>query len=69
MKVKVLKKFIDKHSGEIHKEGKILTVSKERFEEILSVDKLIEEIAENDTVEPSTVKKKTTKKAAKKTAE
>jgi hypothetical protein len=69
MKVKVLKKFIDKYSGEIHKEGKILTVSEERFEEILKVDKLIEEVTEKTTVEPSTAKKKTTKKATKKDTE
>lgn len=69
MKVKVLKKFIDKHSGEIHEEGKILTVSKERFEEIFKVDKLIEEVTEKPAVEPSTVKKKTPKKATKKDTE
>lgn len=69
MKVKVLKKFIDKHNGEIHKEGDLLTVSKERFEEILQVGKLVEEITEEPAVEPSTAKKKTPKKATKKDAE
>lgn len=70
MKVKVLKKFIDKHSGEIHKEGDLLTVSKDRFEEINKVaDNLIEEIPEKTTVEGSTVKKKTPKKATKKDTE
>lgn len=69
MKVKVLKKFIDKHSGEIHEEGKILTVSKERFEEILKVGKFVEEITEKTTVEGSTAKKKTPKKATKKDTE
>jgi hypothetical protein len=69
MKVKVLKKFIDKHSGEIHEEGKILTVSKDRFDEILKVGKFVEEITEKTTVEPSTAKKKTPKKATKKDTE
>lgn len=69
MKVKVLKKFIDKHSGEIHEEGKFLTVSKERFEEILKAGNFVEEITEKTTVEDSTVKKKTPKKATKKDTE
>lgn len=46
MKVKVLKGFKDKHTGEIYKAGATIEVSKERFEEILTVDKLVEEIAE-----------------------
>ena len=43
MKAKVLKKFRDKNTGKIHKVGEIITVSKERFEEILKVGKLVEE--------------------------
>lgn len=46
MKAKVLSRFIDKHSCEIHEPGKILTISKERFEEILAVAPLVEEITE-----------------------
>ena len=46
MKVKVLKTFQDKYTGEIYKAGETITVSKERFEEILTVDKLVEEAAE-----------------------
>lgn len=46
MKVKVLKQFRDKRTNEVHKAGKILTISKERFEEILTVGKLVEEIKE-----------------------
>lgn len=62
MKVKVIKKFIDKHTGEVHKEGDILNIKKDRFEEINKVaDDLVEEIPE----EP----KKTTKKVAKKDTE
>lgn len=44
MKVKVIKRFRDKHTGEIHKVGDKLTISKERFEEIQSVDNLVEVI-------------------------
>lgn len=67
MKVKVIKKFIDKHTGEIHKEGKILDIKKDRFEEICQTDKGLVEVvvAENTT---TTEKKKTTKKATKKNA-
>jgi hypothetical protein len=46
MRVKVLTKFKDKHTGEIHEAGKVMTVSKERFAEILETDKLVEEVKE-----------------------
>ena len=62
MKVKVINKFIDKHTGKVHKAGDILDIKKDRFEEIRKVaDNLVEEIPE----EP----KKPAKKAAKKEAE
>lgn len=51
MKVKVLKKFRDKHTGEIYKRGEIITVSKKRFAEILTVAPLVEEVKES-TDEP-----------------
>lgn len=44
MKAKVLKKFIDKHNGKVYKEGQVINVTKERFDEILTVDKLVEEV-------------------------
>jgi len=44
MKAKVLKPFKDKYSGEIYKVGQIVTVSKERFEEILTVAPLVEKV-------------------------
>ena len=66
MKAKVLKKFIDKHTREVYKVNTILNISKERFEEIVSVDEgLVEVIVEETTTE----KKKTTKKATKKDTE
>lgn len=42
MKAKVLKQFRDKHTGELHKEGATITISRERFEEILTVGPLVE---------------------------
>jgi hypothetical protein len=47
MKVKVLQKFRDKHTGEIYPVGKTLTITKERCEEILKVTPLVEEIKTN----------------------
>ena len=44
MKAKVVKSFRDKHTGEIYKVGKTLNISKERFEEILTVGPLVEEV-------------------------
>lgn len=68
MKVKVIKKFIDKHTGEVHKKDKILTIDKKRYEEIISVDEgLVEVVIEENTT--PTEKKKTTKKATKKDTE
>lgn len=42
IKVKVLKRFKDKYTGKAHVEGEILTIKKERYEEILKVGKLVE---------------------------
>jgi len=44
MKAKVLKTFKDKYSGEVIKAGAVITVSKERFAEILTVGPLVEEV-------------------------
>lgn len=52
MKVTVLKRFKDKHSGEIHEPGDILTVSKKRFAEILEVDKLVEAVEDKPAEKP-----------------
>ena len=46
MKVKVIKKFRDKVTGELRKVDDEFNCTKKRFDEILSVDKLIEEIKE-----------------------
>lgn len=48
MKVKVLKKFKDKHNGKVYKVDDVITVSKERYAEILKTDdKLVEEFKED----------------------
>ena len=74
MKVRVLRKFKDKHTGKMHMAGETITVTKERFEEILTVDKLVEEVTEEateDVTEEVTEEepKKTARKATKKSAE
>ena len=68
MKVIVLQKFKDKHTGEIHKTGKVMNVSKKRYEEILTVDKFVEEYKETaeETAEETT---ETTEETADETAE
>lgn len=65
MKAKVLKKFRDKHTSKIYEANEIITISKERFDEIQSVDKsLVEAVAEEK--KPENVAKKPAKKASKK---
>lgn len=44
MKAKVLKQFRDKHTGELHKEGATIIISRECFDEILTVGPLVEAI-------------------------
>lgn len=46
MKVTVLKQFKDKHNGKIHKKGSTMIISKDRYEEILTVGPLVEEVKE-----------------------
>jgi hypothetical protein len=44
MQVKVLRSFRDKYSGEIRKEGTTITVSKDRYAEILKKGPLVERV-------------------------
>lgn len=44
MKAKVLRKFKDKHTNEVYSVGDVITISKARFEEILTVAPLVEEV-------------------------
>lgn len=46
MKVKVIKKFKDKNTHDIHEVGELLTISKDRYNEILAVGDFVEEIVE-----------------------
>jgi hypothetical protein len=46
MRVKVLKRFRDKHTHEYHEVGKVLVISKERYEEICAVDNTLVEVKE-----------------------
>lgn len=48
MKVKVIKKFKDKKTGNIRKKGEEFTLSKERFFEIENVGHFVEEINPKD---------------------
>lgn len=47
MKVKVLTSFRDRHNGKRYEVGEVLTVSRARYNEILDVAPLVEEIKEN----------------------
>lgn len=49
--VKCLKKFRDKRTGKVRKEGDIFKVTEERFKEILEVDKLVEKYTEPEKAE------------------
>lgn len=67
MKVKVLKRFRDKHTKKIYKTDSVIEVTEARLEEILKVGKLVEVVTENEDTELETEKKpvKTSKKIAK----
>lgn len=56
MKYQVIKPFRDKNTGEIYEVGTILELTKKRANEILKVDKFIEEIEE--IKEPEIIKDK-----------
>lgn len=51
MKAKVLKRFKDKYSGKIHNVGDVITISKDRFNEILTVGEFVEEIKKTEPKE------------------
>ena len=48
MKVRVLRRFKDRHNGKRYKVGDEVIISKARFEEILSVGPFVEAIKEPD---------------------
>lgn len=67
MKVRILKRFKDKHTGEIYASGEEVDFSEERIQEILESQKLIELMEELETEEPEA--KSTAKRKGKKTEE
>lgn len=50
MKVVVLSKFNDKYTGELYRKGDVLTITRERYDEIRRVGKLVFEIPDIDAV-------------------
>jgi hypothetical protein len=46
MKAKVVKSFRDKYTNEIYKENSEITISEERFAEILTVGPFVEKVEE-----------------------
>ena len=63
MKVKVIVEFRDKYTKKIHILNKVMEITEERYDEILTVGNFVEEIKE----EPKeAAPKKSTKKATKK---
>lgn len=63
VKVKVLKNFIDKHTGKVHKEGDFLNIKKDRLEEIKKAEEKLEVKLVEEVVEEKTPKKATKKDA------
>ena len=61
MKVKVVKEFRDKYTGETYPTKKVIEISEKRFEEILSVGAFVERV-EEATEKVAEPKKKATKK-------
>ena len=48
MKVKVLKKFIDRQEKAVRQPGEVFECTEERYNEIMSKNKLIEPVEENE---------------------
>lgn len=61
MKVKVIRKYRDRHTGVIHHSGDVLEITEERYKEIMRVGRYVHRFAENaplgramyNTVNPS----------------
>lgn len=48
MKVKVTRKFIDKHTGVLYHRGDVIDITEERYAEIIGVGNFVFRIAQND---------------------
>jgi len=53
LKVKVVHKFKDKHTGKHYVRGDVLEITEERYKEIIEVGKLVYPIAQNDALSVS----------------
>ena len=49
MRVKVTRKFIDRHTGEAHFKGDVLEITEERYQEIASVGNFVQMISDDVT--------------------
>ena len=56
MKVVCLQNFRDKHTKKIHKKGEVFTVNKERYAEILTAGKFVEEYKDAEKAETAAEK-------------
>ena len=64
MKAKVVRRFRDKHTGEIYEQGQYIEVTAERAEEILAVAPLIIPVVEKESEEPKATEETKPKRAA-----
>ena len=53
MKAKVLRKFTDKYTGELHFKGDVIEVSEERYNEIMKVGQLLFKIDQDNALSVS----------------
>lgn len=59
VKVEIVTSFIDKHSGEVHKAGEVMSVTRKRLDEIASVDpELVSEYVEPEQPDDEVAEKK-----------
>lgn len=59
VKVEIVTSFIDKHSGEVHKAGEVMSVTRKRLDEIASVDpELVREYVEPEQPDDEVAEKK-----------
>lgn len=53
MRVKVMRKFRDKYTGEVYKKGDVLTITEARYNELKIKGQYVFEFTEKETEEPS----------------
>lgn len=57
MKVRVIKKFRDRHTGVRHNVGTVIDITEERFAEIQSVDNLVEKLPDFESMSVAELRK------------